>query len=192
MIFPLAPKCLLTEGHMIVGLSSVFFVLLLACYLTVLKHLDQPAVMVWCYLTTLECFQLVCLCVTAPEMLLYLELFMLYHQAATAQLHIWFISLFTGSRHRFDLHPAGLLCALAALNHAIVPAALCLCAPVSLVSCQTNSCDIYQSFCMFGITDWTPVEKVKVQMSGKQKCYTPCGSSAFPIPRSLYSCTSCG
>lgn len=96
MIFPLAPKCLLTEGHMIVGLSSVFFVLLLACYLTVLKHLDQPAVMVWCYLTTLECFQLVCLCVTAPEMLLYLELFMLYHQAATAQLHIWFISLFTG------------------------------------------------------------------------------------------------
>lgn len=192
MIFPLAPKCLLTEGHMIVGLSSVFFVLLLACYLTVLKHLDQPAVMAWCYLTTLECFQLVCLCVTAPEMLLYLELFMLYHQAATAQLHIWFISLFTGSRHRFDLHPAGLLCALAALNHAIVPAALCLCAPVSLVSCQTNSCDIYQSFCMFGITHFLHRSSIKVQMSGKQKCYTPCGSSAFPIPRSLYSCTSCG
>lgn len=94
--------------------------------------------------------------------------------------------------YRFDLHPAGLLCALAALNHAIVPAALCLCAPVSLVSCQTNSCDIYQSFCMFGITHFLHRSSIKVQMSGKQKCYTPCGSSAFPIPRSLYSCTSCG
>lgn len=117
MIFPLAPKCLLTEGRMIFGLSSVFFVLLLACYLTVLKHLDQPAVMIWCYITKLECFQLVCLCVTAPEMLLYLELFMLYHQAATAQLHIWFISLFTGSRHfRVDTGLISILLACSVLS----------------------------------------------------------------------------
>lgn len=91
--------------------DEVFFVLLLACCLTVLKHLDQPAVMIWCYITTLECFQLVWLCLTAQEMLLYLELFKL------PQLHIWFICLFTASRHfRVDTGLISLLLACSVLS----------------------------------------------------------------------------